>query len=196
MVKLRSGFVYIDNKLFNTFVEKFNTFINNINFKIINDTNGKLFKKIIKLNKSLKLNTNQFGEKYFKYKNIKMYINFNNKQDKNSNIRKKIYEDIWILMISLIKNLKKNIEKVIKLNINNLNHNKCFICYDNFKLNDTIKICKNNDNNYHYYHNLCFNTLISINNINYTNYYNKNKKYECPYCKCNTVNSNKIYKIV
>ena len=81
MVKLRSGFVYIDNKLFNTFVEKFNTFINNINFKIINDTNGKLFKKIIKLNKSLKLDTNQFGKKYFKYKKSHTTILMDNQTD-------------------------------------------------------------------------------------------------------------------
>lgn len=186
MVKLRSGYIYIDKKMYNHIVNSFNKLIENIEFKLINSNISNTYKNIKYMSNNLCLKNISNGEVYFKHNSEKFIIS-NHRLDYNTNFRKELFEILWIRMCKFIKKIK-SINKISKINIKDTNDRKCLICFDILKKNDKINLCKNNGIN-HYYHNSCFMSLITTNNT-------KNLgeiKYECPYCRCKTINSKKIY---
>ena len=191
MVKLRSGTVYIDKRLFNIKAIQFNELTNIIvdkygdNLVKLADNASKNilkdFKNIIELNNSIKLHKGIKGGEFIINKGRKVYLNRSlGSYAKNQNIRKSIYEDIWLNISKFILNYKLQygtIKKLIRLSDE---EKKCLICYGLIETNSKLKICiQHNTNVKHIFHEECYKMSQSINN-NYSGI--SNIVNNCPYC--------------
>ena len=200
MVKLRSGYTYIDyteiNEFYTFFQEKLILYIITNNLLNKNHKFSSLQKKMIKDLKRIILyfqnlnitsnihiyqhvrNDDDDDEKYY---DILEYILINNiflVDQKYSNRNK--YEKYWLCSCIFLKKYKTILVTPVyhKLIIDKNKHTQCILCYNLINTNDKIFKCK-------YNHNIHANCLIE------QLIYNKNTN--CSYCKYNF--SDKIYSV-
>tara|TARA_Y100000385_G_scaffold282990_1_gene338372 strand:+ start:2253 stop:2834 length:582 start_codon:yes stop_codon:yes gene_type:complete len=190
MVKLRSGYIYLDVKSFNDTIKRLHTIVKKKNLflefqkRFKNDVN-----EIIYLDKKLNIKKGKRGGNYFDHNGTKLYLTEKSFY-KINNIRLNILENIWLKVSNILVLFKQ----FVKINYIKYNGN-CLICYDKINKDETLNVCISEKNIKHIFHEYCFKESLKY----FSNYHPLNTDTDtdrlksCPYCNKKTIDKYKIY---
>lgn len=186
MVKLRSGYIYLDIKSYNDTVKNLSTIVKK---KKLFLEFQKRFKnditELIYLDKKLDIKKGKKNGYYFDHNGRKLYLT-EKSFFKINNLRLNLLENIWLKTSNILLLFKQ----FIKSNYIKYNGN-CLICYDKINKDDTLTICISDKNIKHIFHENCFKESLKY--VSDYHPLNTEKIKYCPYCNKKTIDEYKIY---